>query len=51
VLILVRPGQARRAGKQVYYRIVDPRVRDLLVMGTVLASGNTAGVSYQRMRR
>jgi DNA-binding transcriptional ArsR family regulator len=37
--------QTRRAGKQVYYRIVDPRLRTLLSLGTEMACDHTAGVA------
>jgi ArsR family transcriptional regulator len=43
--------QTRREGKQVYYRIADARVRDLLALGTALASDNMAGVSTCGMVR
>jgi DNA-binding transcriptional ArsR family regulator len=35
----------RREGKQVYYRVADPRVRELLVVGGVLLRDYAAGVA------
>ncbi len=43
--------QTRREGKQVYYRIADSRVRDILTLGTALAGDNMAGVSTCGMLR
>jgi DNA-binding transcriptional ArsR family regulator len=36
---------ARRDGKQVYYRVGDPRVRDLLALGGVLLRDHAAGIA------
>ena len=36
---------ARRDGKQVYYRVSDPRVRDLLALGGMLLRDHAAGVA------
>jgi DNA-binding transcriptional ArsR family regulator len=35
----------RREGKQVYYRVADPRVRELLVVGGALLRDYAAGVA------
>jgi DNA-binding transcriptional ArsR family regulator len=35
----------RREGKQVYYRVADPRIRELLVVGGVLLRDYAAGVA------
>jgi ArsR family transcriptional regulator, cadmium/lead-responsive transcriptional repressor len=43
--------QARRVGKQVFYRIADTRVRDILALGTALAGNNMAGLSTCGMLR
>ncbi len=37
--------QTRRAGKQVYYRVADPRVRDVLTVGGALLRDYAAGVA------
>src|SRR6478672_11855211 len=37
--------QTRREGKQVYYRIADPRVHELLVVGGALLRDYAAGVA------
>lgn len=37
--------QARRVGKQVYYRIADPRVRELLLLGGALLQDHAAGIA------
>lgn len=37
--------QARRVGKQVYYRIADPRVRDLLVLAGAALRDHAAGIA------
>lgn len=37
--------RSRRAGKQVYYRVADPRVCDLLMMGGSLLREHAAGVA------
>jgi len=36
---------ARREGKQVYYRVADPRVRELLTVGGALLRDHAAGVA------
>ena len=36
---------ARRDGKQVYYRIGDPRVREILALGGMLLRDHAAGVA------
>jgi DNA-binding transcriptional ArsR family regulator len=36
---------ARRDGKQVYYRVGDPRVRELLALGSMLLREHAAGVA------
>lgn len=41
----------RREGKQVYYRIADTRVRDILTLGTALAGDNMAGIATCGMLR
>lgn len=43
--------QTRREGKQVYYRIADARVRDILALGTALAGDNMAGIATCGMLR
>jgi DNA-binding transcriptional ArsR family regulator len=35
----------RRAGKQIYYRVADPRVRELLTVGGALLRDYAAGVA------
>jgi DNA-binding transcriptional ArsR family regulator len=42
---------ARRDGKQVYYRVGDPRVRDLLALGSMLLHDHAAGVASCGMLR
>ena len=37
--------RTRREGKQVYYRVADPRVRDLLTIGGTLLREHAAGVA------
>src|SRR5689334_8595592 len=37
--------QTRRAGKQVYYRVADPRVREVLSVGGALLRDYAAGVA------
>ena len=37
--------QTRREGKQVYYRVADPRVRDLLALGGAVLRDHAAGVA------
>jgi DNA-binding transcriptional ArsR family regulator len=37
--------QARREGKQVYYRVVDPRVRELLAVSGAVLRDHAAGVA------
>ena len=37
--------QTRREGKQVYYRVPDPRVREVLSMGSALLRDYAAGVA------
>ena len=37
--------QTRRAGKQVYYRVADPRVCELLTVGSALLRDYAAGVA------
>lgn len=37
--------QTRREGKQVYYRIADPRVRELLLLGGALLQDHAAGIA------
>lgn len=37
--------QTRRAGKQVYYRVADPRVREVLSLGGALLRDYAAGVA------
>ncbi|MFI5272010.1 MAG: ArsR/SmtB family transcription factor [Ktedonobacterales bacterium] len=43
--------QARREGKQVYYRVGDPRVRDLLGLAGALVHDHAAGVASCGMIR
>lgn len=43
--------QTRRKGKQVYYRIADPRVRELLVLGSAVLHDHAAGVASCGMIR
>jgi len=37
--------QTRREGKQVYYRVIDPRVRELLALGSAVLHDHAAGVA------
>ena len=37
--------QTARSGKQVYYRIADPRVRDLLALGGAMMRDYAAGIA------
>jgi len=37
--------QARREGKQVYYRVADSRVRDLLALGDAMLREHAAGIA------
>jgi ArsR family transcriptional regulator len=37
--------QARREGKQVYYRVADLRVRDLLALGDAILREHAAGIA------
>jgi DNA-binding transcriptional ArsR family regulator len=37
--------QTRREGKQVYYRVADPRIRDLLALGDTLLREHAGGVA------
>jgi DNA-binding transcriptional ArsR family regulator len=37
--------QTRREGKQVYYRVADPRVRELLALGSAVLHDHAAGVA------
>ncbi len=37
--------QTRREGKQVYYQIADPRVRDLLALGGAMIRDYAAGIA------
>lgn len=37
--------QTARSGKQVYYRIADPRVRDLLALGGAMLHDYAAGIA------
>ncbi len=43
--------QARRVGKQVFYRVADPRVRELLVLGDAMLRDHAAGVASCGMVR
>jgi len=42
---------ARREGKQVYYRVADPRVRDLLALGGAIQREHAAGIASCGMIR
>jgi DNA-binding transcriptional ArsR family regulator len=44
-------AQARRAGKQVYYRVADPRVRELLRLASGVLHDHAAGVASCGMIR
>jgi DNA-binding transcriptional ArsR family regulator len=37
--------QTRREGKQVYYRVADPRIRDLLALGDAILREHAAGIA------
>jgi DNA-binding transcriptional ArsR family regulator len=37
--------QARRDGKQVYYRVADPRIRELLALGDAILREHAAGIA------
>jgi len=37
--------QTRREGKQVYYRVADPRVREVLSLGDALLRDHAAGIA------
>ena len=37
--------QARREGKQVYYRVADPRIRDLLALGDAILREHAANIA------
>src|SRR5215470_5939687 len=43
--------QTRRAGKHVYYRVADPRVRELLALGSAVLHDHAAGVASCGMIR
>jgi DNA-binding transcriptional ArsR family regulator len=43
--------QTRREGKQVYYRVADPRVRELLALGSAVLHDHAAGVASCGMIR
>ncbi len=43
--------QTRREGKQVYYRVADPRVRELLALGGAVLRDHAAGVASCGMIR
>jgi DNA-binding transcriptional ArsR family regulator len=43
--------QTRREGKQIYYRVADPRVRDLLALGSAVLHDHAAGVASCGMTR
>jgi DNA-binding transcriptional ArsR family regulator len=43
--------QTRREGKQVYYRVADPRARELLALGNVILHDHAAGVASCGMIR
>ena len=43
--------QTRREGKQVYYRVADPRVRELLVLGSAVLHDHAAGIASCGMIR
>ncbi len=43
--------QTRREGKQVYYRVADPRVRELLALGSAILHDHAAGVASCGMIR
>jgi DNA-binding transcriptional ArsR family regulator len=37
--------QTRREGKQVYYRVADPRIRDLLALGDAILREHAASIA------
>lgn len=43
--------QTRRESKQVYYRVADPRVRELLALGSAILHDHAAGVASCGMVR
>jgi len=43
--------QTRREGKQVFYRVADPRVRELLALGSAILHDHAAGVASCGMIR
>lgn len=43
--------QARRAGKQVFYRVADPRVRELLALGSAVLRDHAADIASCGMVR
>lgn len=43
--------QTRREGKQVFYRVADPRVRELLALGSAIQHDHAAGVASCGMIR
>jgi DNA-binding transcriptional ArsR family regulator len=43
--------QTRREGKQIYYRVADPRVRELLALGSAVLHDHAAGVANCGMIR
>jgi DNA-binding transcriptional ArsR family regulator len=43
--------QTRREGRQVYYRVADPRVRELLALGDVILHAHAAGIASCGMLR
>ncbi len=43
--------QPRREGKQVFYRVADPRVRELLALGSAVLHDHAAGVASCGMIR
>jgi DNA-binding transcriptional ArsR family regulator len=43
--------QTRRVGKQAYYRVADPRVRELLALGGAVLRDHAAGVATCGMIR
>jgi DNA-binding transcriptional ArsR family regulator len=43
--------QTRREGRQVYYRVADPRVRELLVLGGAILQDHATGVASCGMIR
>ena len=43
--------QTRREGKQIFYRVADPRVRELLALGSAVLHDHAAGVASCGMIR